>query len=279
VIPSASGIYRIRNLLTARIYVGSAVNMAKRWGIHLHQLRHNKHHSKKLQRAWNKAGEGSFVFEVLEIVDAQRNLLIREQFWIDSTNAYIAGYNCTPTAGSNMGVKFGKETRAKLSEARRARPPATKETREKMSRARAGKRLSNIHRERLAARNRERGAALTKARLEREAEARALRAMLRAIPPAPNCTCLHCGSAFYARPAEVVRGGKFCSARCYHASRVKDIQTRSCRKCGEKFSFPNGVDQRYCSPCAATPRVANRTSFGAERGVEWSEPESAAVPQ
>ena len=136
-IPATSGIYRICNLLTGRFYIGSAVNMVKRMGIHVHQLRHNKHHSRKLQRAWNKAGELQFVFEVLESVPDKSMLLEREQFWMDETRACTHGYNAAPTAGSSMGRRLGAETRMKIG-ARQAGRRASAETRARMSATRKG---------------------------------------------------------------------------------------------------------------------------------------------
>lgn len=249
-IPTASGIYRIRNLLTARVYIGSAVNMAKRRGIHLHQLRHSKHHSVKLQRAWDKAGEGAFVFEVVEIVNDASQLLAREQVWLDETRAWVTGYNCNPTAGSSLGRKFTEETKAKFSAARIGKVRSI-EARMRQSEATRGKPKSPEHRAKLAAANKTRGAAATKARLQREAEAKALRVAQRASnAPPPNCVCLTCGKQYRVNPAEAKRGGKFCSRACYYLSKVLPTQTRTCKKCGERFSFPRERDHRYCPPCA-----------------------------
>ena len=39
------------------------------------QLKNNKHHSIKLQRAWDKYGEENFEFKIEEIVDSLENLL------------------------------------------------------------------------------------------------------------------------------------------------------------------------------------------------------------
>ena len=65
---TGSGIYAIVHIETGRKYVGSAVNLTKRWNIHRHGLRNKKHHSAALQRAWDKYGEAAFSFEVLEVV-------------------------------------------------------------------------------------------------------------------------------------------------------------------------------------------------------------------
>lgn len=108
-----SGIYQIRYLDSGKVYVGSAVYLAQRRRIHMHHLRTSRHHSVKLQRAYNKHGEDAFVFEVLELVDRSA-LIEREQFWIDKLNSYNAGYNALPLAGSNAGMKLSEEQKEHL---------------------------------------------------------------------------------------------------------------------------------------------------------------------
>ena len=61
-----SGIYTITNIANGHRYVGSAVDMGRRWSQHKGSLLSNRHHSIYLQRAWNKHGENTFEFEVLE---------------------------------------------------------------------------------------------------------------------------------------------------------------------------------------------------------------------
>lgn len=102
------GIYQIVNKVNGKRYVGSAVNFAARWRVHKHQLRHGKHHSVALQRAWDKYGEDSFGFSILE--RCKRNdLLEREQFHLNI--GY--DYNCSPTASSSMGIVRRDETKEK----------------------------------------------------------------------------------------------------------------------------------------------------------------------
>src|SRR5215468_7946604 len=81
---SASGIYRIKNVVSGRVYIGSAVNLPSRWKLHRSLLRRGKHHSRSLQRSWCKHGATAFVFELIEPVDDRKRLIEREQFWINS---------------------------------------------------------------------------------------------------------------------------------------------------------------------------------------------------
>lgn len=103
-----SGIYRIVNKINGKGYVGSAINFIKRWWKHKFDLRKNRHHSIKLQNAWNKYGEENFDFIVIELVKDKNKLIEREQYWINFYDASHPkkGYNVSPTAGSPLGVEF-----------------------------------------------------------------------------------------------------------------------------------------------------------------------------
>jgi group I intron endonuclease len=114
-----SGIYRIRNTVSGRVYVGSATDLAGRWRTHKCDLLHNRHHSGKLQRSFNKHGLAAFSFVVLEYVDELPKLVIHEQRWINKLGATNrnSGYNIAPTAGSLLGFKHSPES---VERARRA---------------------------------------------------------------------------------------------------------------------------------------------------------------
>jgi len=105
-----SAIYSI-SLDDGRCYVGSAVDYKCRWRVHLHSLRKGNHHSMKLQRAWNKYGEGRFKFSVIEECEVTA-LIDREQFWIDCLKPF---FNIAKIAGSSLGVRHTEETKKKLS--------------------------------------------------------------------------------------------------------------------------------------------------------------------
>jgi len=109
-----SGIYRIRNTVNGRCYIGSSMRIQRRWHAHRTSLRGNKHHSVALQRAWNKYGEPTFIFEIVEAVPDKHNLIDREQHWINHhSSASGHGYNSSPTAGSPLGVKHSEASKAK----------------------------------------------------------------------------------------------------------------------------------------------------------------------
>jgi group I intron endonuclease len=100
-IPRVPGIYQIHCKLNGKIYIGSAVNLHARWGLHRRRLRQKTHHNIHLQQAWNKYGEENFEFSVLELVEVSA-LLQAEQTWIDKTGCADRkiGFNIFPLAGS-----------------------------------------------------------------------------------------------------------------------------------------------------------------------------------
>ena len=61
------GIYQILNLNNGKRYVGQSRQVDQRIKNHIRKLRKNKHKNNILQRAWNKHGEKSFLFQVLEL--------------------------------------------------------------------------------------------------------------------------------------------------------------------------------------------------------------------
>jgi len=89
-----SGIYRIRNIVNNKIYIGSAINFNTRWGQHRRLLRRGKHFNSYLQNSWNKYKEDNFIFEIIEEC-AIEALEGREQFFLDST---LPSYNLSPVA-------------------------------------------------------------------------------------------------------------------------------------------------------------------------------------
>jgi group I intron endonuclease len=106
-----SGIYTIRhNVEGGCVYVGSSVNTKRRLIMHKSHLRHNQHHSSKLQRYWNKYTESQFLCETIEYVPDLSQLIEREQYWIDKLKAYgDSGFNMRPIADRSTGMSISKE--------------------------------------------------------------------------------------------------------------------------------------------------------------------------
>lgn len=131
----ASGIYRIRNLTNEKVYIGSAVKLLTRLRWHFRRLKRGGHPNRYLQKSWNKYGEDSFAFEVLEYVEPDR-LLEREQFHLDQLFESGNHYNVAAVAGNTLGVKRSEETKRKIGAANRGKLAGRKlseETKSKIS--------------------------------------------------------------------------------------------------------------------------------------------------
>lgn len=120
-LPRASGVYQIINRVNGKVYVGSAVDIQVRLHNHRRELRSQQHCNQKLQNAWDKHGEAAFDVRVIELIPDPQDLLPREQYWLDLLQSVKNGYNCLPTAGSNLGYKATDVTRERSSRAK-ARP-------------------------------------------------------------------------------------------------------------------------------------------------------------
>ncbi len=124
-----SGIYQIQSKVKPeRIYIGSAVNIKRRWNNHKNELRKNIHGNKKLQNHFNKYGESDLIFSVLLGCEKER-LITNEQFFFDTYPIY---FNECLKAHSPFGRKVSKETRDKISKANKGHkgPRGYKHTKE-----------------------------------------------------------------------------------------------------------------------------------------------------
>jgi len=104
------GIYIIEHKGSARAYVGQSCAIKRRWSAHISLLRKGSHHSPHLQHCWNKYGEDSFDFVVLELCSPDK-LTVREQFYID---VLTPSFNVAPSAGSRAGVPQSAATRERI---------------------------------------------------------------------------------------------------------------------------------------------------------------------
>jgi group I intron endonuclease len=126
-------IYKIKNKINNKFYIGSAVNFINRKKTHLHRLRKNIHHSIVLQNSWNKYGEDNFIFEIIEECEKE-NLIVREQYYIDTLKPY---FNVAKKAGSSLGIKHTDEAKKNMSIAQKGRKHTDK-TKEKISESHKG---------------------------------------------------------------------------------------------------------------------------------------------
>lgn len=108
-----SGVYKIINLQNGKFYIGSSIELDDRFKNHLHELRKNIHKNRYLQNSFNKYGESSFIFHILEYCSPKRALKI-EQIYLDGLNPhYNIAKNCT---ASMRGLTHSNKTKSKMSQ-------------------------------------------------------------------------------------------------------------------------------------------------------------------
>ena len=106
-----SGIYVIINKVNHKYYVGSSIDIDDRWYNHIWALNCDKHRNKHLQNAWNKYGENSFNFYIVEYIDIN-DLLVVEQKYLDYAKLQKEKvYNLSFIAGR---IEMTDETREKI---------------------------------------------------------------------------------------------------------------------------------------------------------------------
>jgi group I intron endonuclease len=113
-----SGVYAIQQQGTDRYYVGQSNNIEARWREHTAALRNQRHHSKFLQRAWDKYGEDAFTWVILHVTDDLEELTALEQWYMDTLNCT---FNGRPAADSMRGFRHSSESLEKMSASARKR--------------------------------------------------------------------------------------------------------------------------------------------------------------
>jgi group I intron endonuclease len=103
-----------------RAYVGSSVDIKRRWKLHRWKLRTGRHENRGLQKAWLEMGELAFALVVIECVPVG-DLFEAEQRAMDTLRAVEDGFNIAPFAGSSRGVAPSEQARANMSKAQKVR--------------------------------------------------------------------------------------------------------------------------------------------------------------
>jgi len=65
------GVYEITNTVNGKRYIGSSVDVTRRFMVHKRTLNQQTHRNEHLQRAWNLAGKQSFLFKLLFVCDSE----------------------------------------------------------------------------------------------------------------------------------------------------------------------------------------------------------------
>ena len=108
-----SGIYKIKNIINGKVYIGQTYNLKYRWSRHKSDLNNNRHHNKHLQNAWNKYGEDNFRFEIIEYCPLDK-IDEREIYWINTFNSIKDGYNLCDGGIGCRGYKHSEDEIEKM---------------------------------------------------------------------------------------------------------------------------------------------------------------------
>ncbi len=104
-------IYKIQ--VNNRYYIGSTINLDKRKRLHFTKLKNGYHPNKFLQNLYNKYGEDSFVFSVIELIDNDVDTLEIEQPYLNEHFGQENCVNLSPIAGGGKIYNVTPETIAK----------------------------------------------------------------------------------------------------------------------------------------------------------------------
>jgi len=129
-----SGIYRWVNNLNNKTYIGSAINLYKRFIVYYNYTALANKKS-KINRALLKYGYSNFRLDILEYCKVE-DVIKREQYFMDLLKPE---YNILMVAGSCLGYKHSQETITKM---RIAALNRSEETKAKMAAAKLGQKLS-----------------------------------------------------------------------------------------------------------------------------------------
>jgi len=132
-------IYCITNEANGKKYVGSSNNVYYRIGQHKRALKGNRHVNDHLQSAWDKYGEDSFTFSIIEACSKEL-LWEREQYYIDEYGTLdpSVGYNKTNAQPFTL---ITDEIKRKMSEAKKG-VPLSEEHRKKIGEGIKGRKFS-----------------------------------------------------------------------------------------------------------------------------------------
>lgn len=112
---NTSGIYYIKNLINDMIYVGQTCQpFKKRYWLHCWNLRKNQHSNTNLQEEYNKFGEKSFEFGVLEVVKDHNLLDAKEQEYISFYKKQNKSYNISNGGGVRRDFTVSEDTKKKI---------------------------------------------------------------------------------------------------------------------------------------------------------------------
>lgn len=109
-----SVIYGIYNSISNKWYIGSCIDLKDRMQRHRYYLRHNIHHSNKLQRAYNKYGEDSFDIIILKFLKEEDDRFKIEEDYIRNYDSVNNGYNILSVCKEVIHFKLSEQAKKHL---------------------------------------------------------------------------------------------------------------------------------------------------------------------
>lgn len=107
------GIYKIQSKIDDKYYIGSSININKRWREHKYELKNNKHSNLHLQNFVNKYSLDNLEFTIIEECNIEC-LLIKEQDYLNALNSNTFNI-CKSCLAPMYNRKHSKETLKKMS--------------------------------------------------------------------------------------------------------------------------------------------------------------------
>ena len=147
------GIYKIKNKINGKVYIGKSINIKRRWIQHRGHFNKNNKRKSYFERSWIKYGEDNFEFSIIEIIENNNLLNDREKYWITyyKSNNPKYEYNVSK-GGDGRSAPCSEETKQNISKALKGKMAGekhplygkhhSKEAKEKMSIAQTGKHLT-----------------------------------------------------------------------------------------------------------------------------------------
>jgi group I intron endonuclease len=112
----SAGVYKITCSANCHYYYGSSVNLKSRFINHINKLRSQKHRNHRLQRVYNKYGEDSLVFEIVEYCSPEL-ATSHEQKYLDAHATHDNCMNFCKNATAPMaGIKFSEDHKRKMAQ-------------------------------------------------------------------------------------------------------------------------------------------------------------------
>ena len=136
------GIYCFENIIDHKKYVGKSENLEGRYKDHLRKLRRNKDGCVVFNYAWNKYGEDSFIYYIIEYCDVSL-LDEREIYYIKELHSHVSEWGYNVFWGGKSSI-MTEETKKKISDAHKGMVTywPSEETKEKCRVGSTGKKLS-----------------------------------------------------------------------------------------------------------------------------------------